>query len=338
MTYSLTDLNPVTSSFREDVLAGMHQTPKTLECKYLYDKKGVQFFNKICTLKDYYITRLENEMLRSNADAICAHIPDGSHIIEYGSGSADKIRFLFEQAKKIKAYTAIDISMTYLKSACENVSADYPHIEVRGICGDYMASETSSELAGAALGQLPGKSHGERATTEDGDSPRVVFFPGSTIGNLEVEQIHQLIRQSRSHVGKGGWFFLGADLVKPLDVLKRAYNDDEGVTAQFNLNLLHRINNELDGTFNPDGFRHEARWNTKFSRIEMHLVSNVEQKVSIAGEIFHFRKDETIFTESSHKFTPATIEELFSSHGYQLRQQWHDPNKWFGHFLFQLNS
>lgn len=318
MTYSLTDLNPVTSSFREDVLAGMRQTPKTLECKYLYDKKGVQFFNEICTLKDYYITRLENKMLRSNADAICAHIPDGSHIIEYGSGSADKIRFLFEQAQKIKAYTAIDISMTYLENACKKVSADYPDIEVRGICADYLSNE------------LP--------ISSGSGGPRVVFFPGSTIGNLDVDQIHQLINQSRSHVGEDGWFFLGADLVKPLDVLKRAYDDDEGVTAQFNLNLLQRINRELDGTFNPDSFRHEARWNAEFSRIEMHLVSSADQQVSIAGEAVGFRKDETIFTESSHKFTPATITDLFSSHGYQLREQWLDPNKWFGHFLFQLTS
>lgn len=315
MTYTLTDLNPVTTSFHEDVIAGLSGDPKTLDCKYLYDSEGVRLFNAICTLDDYYITRLETAMLAENASAIAEHVPDGSHIIEYGSGSADKIRFLFEQQGKVAAYTAVDISLTYLEDACQKVSADYPGIAVRGICGDYLASD------------LP--------ITAAKDQPRVVFFPGSTIGNLAPAQIDQLLSQSRRHVGSQGWFFLGVDLVKPIATLQKAYDDSEGVTAAFNLNLLSRINSELDADFALARFRHEARWNADLSRMEMHLVSTTDQKATIGEDSFRFRQGETIFTESSHKFTPESIREQFASHGFTLRQSWQDPKGWFGHFLFQ---
>lgn len=315
MTYSLTDLNPVTTSFRDDVLAGLGGDPKTLNCKYLYDPEGVKLFNAICRLDDYYITRLETAMLAENAAAIAEHIPSGSHIIEYGSGSADKIRFLFEQPGKITAYTAIDISMVYVEHGCAAVTADYPHLTVRGICGDYLASD------------LP-------IAAKDGQ-PRVVFFPGSTLGNLAPSEIGQLLAHSREHVGKGGLFFLGVDLVKPIETLKRAYDDSDGVTAKFNLNLLTRINNELDGNIDRDQFRHEARWNPNRSRIEMHIVSKTDQEATIGGTEFTFAEGETIFTESSHKFTTASICQQFAAHGFSLCQSWLDNKGWFGHFLFQ---
>lgn len=315
MTYTLTDLNPVTASFREDVISGLSGDPKTLDCKYLYDSRGVELFNAICELDDYYITRLETKMLAQNADAICEHVPDDSHIIEYGSGSADKIRFLFDRAGKVATYTAIDISLTYVKHACEKLSADYPGLTVKGICGDYLASD------------LP--------IAASGDQPRVVFFPGSTMGNLERNEIDTLLAQSRRHVGQGGWFFLGVDLVKPIDTLKKAYDDSEGVTAKFNLNLLRRINSELDGDFDREQFHHEARWNPTASRIEMHLVSSADQQASIGDKEFTFAEGETIFTESSHKFSPQSIRAQFAAHGYTLRQSWQDPKGWFGHFLFQ---
>lgn len=316
MTYTLTDLNHASSSFSDDVIDGLSQDQKTLDCMYLYDSEGVVLFNKICQLKEYYITRLENRMLAANGQDICQHIPDNSHIIEYGCGSADKIRFLFEQAGKTCAYTAIDISMDYLSQACEQVSAAYPHLKVQGICGDYLNS------------QLP-------ITTHE-NAPRVVFFPGSTIGNLDTASINKLIDQSRAHVGEGGWFFLGVDLVKPIEVLLAAYDDSEGVTANFNLNLLTRINSELGADFQREQFRHEARWNAIDSRIEMHIVSLADQTVIVDGEAFAFAEGESIFTESSYKFTPETIRKHFANHGYQLKQSWQDKEGWFGHFLFQL--
>lgn len=318
MTLPLTDLKPVTRSFLEDVLSGLSQERKTLNCKYLYDKSGVGYFNQICNLKEYYITRLESTMLEANSAEICTHIPNASHIVEYGSGSSDKIRFLFDQPNKVTAYTAIDISMTYLKKACEQLGDAYPHINVEGICGDYLS------------GDLP-------ITNHPGQS-RVVFFPGSTLGNLDGTSLNQLLEHSRSHVGSRGWFFLGVDLVKPVDVLLAAYDDSEGVTAAFNLNLLTRINRELGGNFDVSAFHHEARWNEDKSRIEMHIVSKKDQMVTIEGTDISFSESETIFTESSHKYTPDTITERFRTHGYTLKKQWHDPKKWFGHFLFQLDS
>lgn len=318
MTFTLTDLKPITTSFRDDVLAGLGKEHKTLDCKYLYDKEGVGYFNQICNLDEYYITRIESSMLEANSAEICTHFPNGSHIVEYGSGSSDKIRFLFDQPDKVTAYTAIDISMTYLQKACEQLNAAYPQIEVEGICGDYLSSD------------LP-------ITDHPGHS-RVVFFPGSTLGNLDGTSLNQLLDNSRTHVGEGGWFFLGVDLVKPIDVLLAAYDDSKGVTAAFNLNLLTRINRELGGNFDLDAFHHEARWNADKSRIEMHIVSKKDQSVSIDGTNIGFREGETIFTESSHKYTPDSIIEHFKTHGYSLNKKWHDPKNWFGHFLFQRDA
>lgn len=315
--FEIIDLKPVQSSFNTDVLEGLKKNKKTLDCKYLYDEKGIKLFDKICELKEYYITRTELKLLKEHAESICEFLPSNCHFIEYGSGSSHKIKTIFDVNQKIRKYTAIDISLEYLQEACKGLAKDYSHLDIVGICADYMHSKLAF-------------------SDKDNSYEKVVYFPGSTIGNLGKDNIHTLLENTYQNLNKEGWFFLGVDLLKPKDILLNAYNDSDGITAEFNLNILERINRELGGNFNLGSFQHEAIWNEKIGRIEMHLNCNEDQKVTVCDQLFEFKKGESIFTESSYKYEPEEIVSIFKKNKFNLVKNWTDSNNYFEIFLFKL--
>lgn len=307
----------LTDAFRADVLHGLRQRQKTVPSKYLYDARGSDLFDQITRLGAYYPTETERAILRDNIDAIAASIGDLPVVVEYGSGSSDKTRILLDALRdQIAAYVPIDISPSALSDAAKRLRERYPDMPVLPVVADYTMPFD--------LPALPLHDH------------VVVFFPGSTIGNFEPHEARAFLDQaarvaaSASGVGaSGGGLLIGADQRKPLDVLIPAYDDPDGVTAEFDLNLLRRINRELDGDVDLGLWRHEARWNEADSRIEMHLVSQADQTATIAGEAFTFARGETIHTEISTKYGPDDLAALAADAGWARRDRWTDARGWF---------
>ncbi|WP_371875590.1 L-histidine N(alpha)-methyltransferase [Duganella aceris] len=288
--------------FAADVIAALSARPKSISPKYFYDAVGSDLFEAICVTPEYYPTRTETSLLRSIAAEIAAGIPDGGVLVEFGSGASDKTRLLLDAAPQIAAYVPIDISADALAKAVERLTADYPHLLLAPLAGDFTA-ELSLPTAVAQL-------------------PKIGFFPGSTIGNFLPEQAVEFLRSAYHLLGSDCMLIIGADVVKDEAILVAAYDDAQGVTAQFNKNLLARINRELGGDFDLDAFDHVARWNPAFNRMEMHLVSRVGQIVNAAGLPFTFKAGESLHTENSHKFTRESFEALANSAGWRLERQW----------------
>lgn len=301
------------AEFRADVLAGLAQHPKSIPCRWLYDDRGSALFEQITDLEEYYPTRTEHGILTENladiADFMGASVP----VVEYGAGSAVKTELILGAVSPAE-YLPVDISENMLRETARRIAGRFPAIRVTPVVGDFMSAS------------LPALEQGAR---------RTAFFPGSTIGNLEDGEIDALFRRMREHVGPQGRAVIGMDLRKPLDVLLPAYDDGKGVTAAFDLNLLHRINRELGGTFEPDRFRHEARWNERRSAVEMHLVSILPQQAEVAGVAFTFAEGETIHTESSRKFSIADMGDIASRNGWQLARTWTDAGSLFALAGFQ---
>jgi dimethylhistidine N-methyltransferase len=307
------DLAPRLESFAEEVVQGLSQTPKTLSPKFFYDQRGAQLFTAICTTRAYYPTRTENRILTEQARAIAQAIGANAVIIEYGAGEIEKVRRLLPAAHP-SMYVGLDISGDQLVRASTALAMDYPWLQVVAVIGDYQ-SELEAELT------LPARSR------------RVVFFPGSTVGNFEPQHAREFLRRVRKLVGDEGGIVIGVDLQKPIEVLNLAYNDPQGYTAAFNLNLLVRMNRELDADFDLSAFSHRAFYNAERARIEMHLVSARRQTVHIGAQAFHFAAGESIHTESSYKYTPESFAALAREAGFERRQMWSDPAQWFGVFF-----
>jgi dimethylhistidine N-methyltransferase len=306
------DLKPDPGSFLEDVLAGLSRRQKALNPKYFYDEQGSALFEAICDLPEYYPTRTEMEVMRTHRREIARCLGPGSVLIEYGSGSGRKTRLLIEEIQPA-AYVAIDISATQLKAAAEGLAAAFPGVTVAAVCADYTRGFTLPQLAGRR---------------------RVIYFPGSTIGNFTVAEATGFLRLACAQAGPGGAMLVGVDLKKDAGVLNAAYNDALGVTAQFNLNLLARINRELGGDFDLAAFRHHAFYDPALGRIEMHLVSLREQKVAIAGRVFELREGETIHTENSYKYSVDEFRNLAREAGFSPERYWVDPDDLFSvHYL-----
>ena len=276
--------------FLSDVIDGLGQSPKTLPCKYLYDQQGSQLFEAICETDEYYVTRADLSLLDQYLNEISQIVGPGVHVIEFGSGAGVKTHHLLEALQQPRAYTPIEISASALEASATELRQAFPHIEIRPLQGDYTQPIPSSAL-----------------TLEPEDAPRLVFFPGSTISNFTHDEAASFLRRIRNMIQPDGGLLIGVDLIKSLDILIPAYDDASGVTSDFNLNLLHRINRELAADFDPDQFRHEARYNTQHDRIEMHLVSQTEQQVHINGNTFEFASGESIHTENSHKYSIASF-------------------------------
>jgi dimethylhistidine N-methyltransferase len=297
------------SAFEADVLAGLRASPKRLPPKYFYDGAGSPLFEQITRLPEYYPTRCEIGILRDNAQEIAELIPRRACLIEFGSGSTVKIRILLGSALRLAAYVPVDISAQMLEQEAAALRADVPGLNVLPIGADFTKP---FDLPAAVAGL-----------------PHVGFFPGSTIGNFEPHEAHAFLRHAGRILGPAGVLIVGVDLQKKAEILNAAYNDAAGVTAQFNLNLLARINRELDGDFDLTAFEHHAFYNSVLQRIEMHLASLKRQQARVGGETVHFRYGETIHTENSYKYTRESFSALARGAGWVPVMVWTDADGYF---------
>jgi len=313
----LHDLHPEPADLHSEVVSGLRAERKTLPCKYFYDAEGSRLFDRICELDEYYPTRTEVGILNDRADEIADAIGPQPMVIELGSGSSTKTHGLLRALDRPVGYLPVDISREHLTDAAERIASEFPDLPVWPVCADFNEAI-----------ELP--DHGM-----DEGQP-LIFFPGSTIGNFgEVAREELLRRMSDLCETKGGQLLIGIDLVKDVEILENAYDDADGVTAAFNLNLLHRINRELDSNFQPELFEHRALFEPEASRIEMHLVSQVDQTVEIEGETFEFESGEDICTEHSYKFTIDDFSERAGAAGWSTEQSWTDPEDLFAILLLR---
>ena len=294
---------------RDEVLAGLRAARKALHPKLFYDAAGAALFERITTLDEYYPTRTELAILRARVGEIAALAGPGCALVEYGSGAGVKVRLLLDALAAPAAYVPIDISREQLARVAAELAGEYPAVAVRPVCADYTAP--------LRIPDLPRRAR------------RLAFFPGSTIGNFHPAEAAAFLRRVRRTVAADGALVLGVDRRKDVRVLEAAYDDREGVTAAFNLNLLARLNRELGADFDPARFRHRARWDDAASRVEMHLESLAPQVVHVAGEPIRFARGETIWTESSYKYDRPRLDALIAAGGFELARLWTDADDRF---------
>ena len=311
------DFAPANEEFCEQFIAGLSQRPRTLPCKFFYDETGSALFLKICELPEYYITRTEMRILRERGREIASALGRGIELIGLGTGAGTKTRILLDNLEAPVAYVPVDISREQLTQSAIAFRKRFPALEVLPVCADYLQPF-----------DLPPRSPVANRT--------VVYFPGSTIGNLEPEDATEFLQKIVLTAGPGGALLMGADLKKSKAILERAYNDNAGVTAQFNLNLLARANRELGSDFDLQRWRHRAIYNEKAGRIEMHLISLRSQTVNIADAAFSFAPGEHIITEFSYKYSPSEMIALAGAVGLRFEKIWTDEQELFGLFLFVL--
>lgn len=300
-------------SLREEVLASFAEHPKVTPPKLFYDRRGSELFEQICRQPEYYPSRTEELILARAANDIAEIAGQDASLVELGSGASHKVRLLLE-AMHPASYLGIDISEDFLRSSTQRLAADYPWLEVHAACADFSRPMT-----------LPDGFAGEHP---------LAFFPGSSIGNFDPEEARAFLANLHELLPEGGGLLIGVDLVKDRNVLEAAYNDQAGVTAAFNLNLLERIRRELDSDIEPGSFFHRAFFNQADSRIEMHLVSSCTQDVMIEGERFHFAAGESLHTENSYKYTTEGFRALAGRAGFRTLAMWTDPQALFSvHYL-----
>ncbi|MEM6468324.1 MAG: L-histidine N(alpha)-methyltransferase [Planctomycetota bacterium] len=311
-----TDVESTPSPFRNDVLAGLEQFPKSLPCKYFYDAVGSALFDRICELDEYYLTRTEQAIMDRYACEIGRAIGRGVLLVEYGSGSSTKTRRLLENLIEPSGYVPVDISHDHLHATAGLLREEFPDLQVLPTTADFTKGF-----------ELP--------RSKVRSSSIAVYFPGSTIGNFEPTDAVQLLRGMAKTCGPGGSLLIGVDLVKDAEVLERAYDDASGVTARFNLNLLRRMQEELDAELFIDDFAHEALFDTNHSRIEIYLRSLSEQSIRIQDRVFHLAEGERIHTEYSHKYTIDGFTKLAAQAGFLIEHLWTDPLDYFAVFHFR---
>jgi dimethylhistidine N-methyltransferase len=286
---------------------GLSRDPKGLSPKWFYDARGSDIFEEITQLPEYYPSRTERAILETRLPEISAHVPDGAALVELGSGASVKTRRLLDGLTQLSGYVPVDISEEFLLATADRLAADYPALEISPVVADFMAPITLPDL---------------------GDRPVVGFFPGSTIGNLEPGAATALLARMRGWPGHRA-LILGVDLVKAPETLEAAYDDAQGVTARFNLNLLTRLNREADADFDLAAFRHRAVWNPEHARVEMHLESLRAQEVRLAGARVQLEAGETIHTESSHKYSQEGLARMAAGAGWDMAAFLTDPDAMF---------
>jgi dimethylhistidine N-methyltransferase len=310
--FAFHDRLPDTGSFFDDVIAGLSRPRKSLPPKYFYDARGSRLFEAICETPEYYPTRIETALMRAQARAMARRLGRRCAVIEYGSGSGRKTRILLE-ALAPAAYVPIDIARGQLRATAASIAREFPRVAVTAVCADYSRPLALPPLAGRR---------------------RIIYFPGSTIGNFTVAEAAAFLANARRLAGPGGGMLVGVDLKKNAAVLNAAYNDARGVTAAFNLNLLWRINRELGANFDLAAFRHHAFYNAARGRIEMHLLSLKDQSVRIHRRAVRFRAGETIHTENSCKYSVDEFRGLARGAGFEPAGCWTDPQRLFAvHYL-----
>jgi dimethylhistidine N-methyltransferase len=310
---------PESSDFISDAIAGLSSNPRTLPYKYFYDERGAALFQKICDLPEYYITRTEIDILDRNRAEIASHLGPNIELIGLGTGAGTKTRILIEALETPAVYIPVDISEKQLRESSANFRKIFPDLEILPVCADYLQPVV-----------LPSPHHKP--------ARNVVYFPGSTIGNFEPDEAVQFLRRVANVCRENGGLLIGADLKKAGDVLEAAYNDRAGVTAQFNLNLLERVNRELGADFDLDQWRHRAIYNSDAGRIEMYLISESDQFVHLDEQRFHFRRAEKIVTEFSYKYSPEEFSALAGKAEFEFAQMWTDDARLFGVFYFVVRS
>lgn len=308
-----------TEEFLDDVLAGLTGTPKRIPSKYLYDTRGSQLFDQICELPEYYPTRTELQIMRDNSEAIARAVGKDCAIVELGSGSGTKTELLLESSH-VHHYIPVDVSRSHLMDSAERLQAQFTDLKVTPVCADFTQP-----------GFLPDEilNLAER---------RVVYFPGSTIGNFTVEAAESLLSAIANCCHPHGGLLIGIDLQKPIPVLQAAYDDAQGVTSDFNLNLLKRMQRELNAELEPDAFQHLALYNASKSRMELYLQSRAEQEIVIDDQVIHIEENERILTEYSHKYDADVFAATAAEHGFQLKEKWLDADQQFAILFFEYDE
>ncbi len=296
--------------FRLAVLDGLSHSPRAIPSKFLYDARGSQLFDAICEQPEYYLTRTETHILAERADEIAELAGPHCALIEFGAGSSIKSRLLLDAMRDLALYAPIDISRHHLEQSAARLRADYPQLAIEPVCADYMDAASLPPIGRTAR-------------------RRIGFFPGSTIGNLEPKEATAFLRGVRTIVGDDGALVLGADLRKDPEILHAAYNDRAGITAEFTLNLLRRMNRELQGSFDLSAFAHDASYDPAQGRIEIYFRSLKRQTVTVAGQSFLFAAGERVHTEYSYKYDWRQIADLATRGGFRLAQRWTDENGLF---------
>jgi len=318
-TMITTDTEEFTDTFARDVDEGLRESPKKIPCIYFYDYKGSLLFEEICRLPEYYLTRAETEILKTYSEEIISCLPSDVVLVELGSGSCIKTRFIIEellhQNEKV-TFSPIDISKTMLRESSKSLLESYKDLEIISVAAEY--------------------DEGLRQLDMHIEQPKLILWLGSSIGNFEQKDAIDFLNNIVKTSSQRDFFLIGFDLQKETDVLENAYNDSQGVTARFNLNLLSRINQELGGEFDLNCFEHRAVYNVKNCRIELYLISNCDQEVYIADldRRYHFNKNESIHTENSHKYSLEVIELIAQCVGLKIVKQWFDARRYFNITLF----
>lgn len=311
----LIDFHPPCGDMLVDVIAGLSKPQKQLLPKYFYDQRGSHLFDDITHLPEYYLTRTEDAIMKSNLREMARLVGPKATVVEFGSGSGEKIRRLLKHLDSPVACVPVEISRTHLLKSAQDLASDYPDLEVVAVCADFTQPFDFPPILGAIR--------------------RLVFFPGSTIGNFPRDEAIELLKVMHKVAGENGCVLIGADLVKNTETLEAAYNDSQGVTAAFNLNLLRRINHELRADFVLDAFQHQAVYKRRAGRIEMYLVSKIAQRVHIGDQQFTFEKGEKILTEYAHKYELENFSEMVAEAGFTVKRVWTDP---LAHFSVQYLS
>ena len=293
-----------------EIIEGLSRQQKALSPKFFYDERGSKLFDAICELPEYYLTRTELSIMQAHMDEIVMLVGPQASLIEFGSGSSLKTHMLLKALDRLAAYVPVDISKEHLLAAAESIAAIYPDIEVWPVLADFMQP---FELPNPTVMPLR----------------NIVYFPGSTIGNFSPEDAHRLLQVMHVEAGQDGALLIGVDLQKDRNVIELAYNDSSGVTSEFNLNMLARINREFGANFNVELFEHLAIYNEDYGRMELYLVSQCEQIVRVGGQSFRFAKGEALLTEHSHKYTLEQFSEMAERAGFVIGTVWTDAERLF---------
>ncbi|RUM51975.1 MAG: L-histidine N(alpha)-methyltransferase [Methylococcus sp.] len=316
---SLMDLEPAADDLTREVLHSLGETPHRLSCRFFYDETGAKLFSKICNLKEYYLTRTELQIMNEYLGEIRHCVGPKAAIIEFGSGSGQKTELLLESLERPWCYAPVDISREQLVELAERMSARFPDLWVQPVCADY---NTPFNLDGII----------------EADARRIVYFPGSTIGNLVPEQAITMLRRMKGLVGDRGAILLGLDLAKSREIIEPAYNDSEGLTAAFNLNALKHVNRVTGTDFNVSAFEHRAIYRPEQYRVEMHLISSANQTVRINGQCIRLEKGNHIVTEYSYKYPLEVFDRLLATAGLRRIRTWFDRNRWFSLQFIQSSA
>jgi dimethylhistidine N-methyltransferase len=302
-------LNQNTDELRE-ILDGLTDTPKRISPKYFYDERGSQLFDEITQLPEYYLTETEIGIMHDNIDEIAELVGPQASLIEFGSGSSLKTRILLDNLQSLAAYVPVDISEEHLFESARQIQSEYSHIDVLPVVADFTQQ---FDLPSPSISPLK----------------NIVYFPGSTIGNLEYDEAISLLDVMYQEAGAGGALLIGVDLQKDPEIIEAAYNDRGGVTAEFNLNMLQRLNNDYGADFDLDEFDHDAVYDEGEGRVVLRLISLDDQTVQICGEDIEFEEGEGIITEYSHKYTLDGFAEMASRVGFDVRRVWTDAGQLF---------